>query len=115
MNISSMKQLLSNACACCGYKGPTSLTIVGPHIRQSCGACGQYVKFIGVDDLPPLADIKRATFEITQDLEYIDRAKSCCGFQVVKTMKWVQMQYYKLYKYIYCEVERKQLYTGELF
>lgn len=110
-----MKQLLSNACPDCGYEGPTSLTIVGPHIRQSCGACGVYVKFIGVQDLPDLRVIKQTTFEITQDLEYINRAKVACGFQEVKTMKWVQMQYYKLYKYIYNEVERKQLQHGELF
>lgn len=105
--MSNTKLLLSSKCERCGSEGAPHLSISGPHVRMSCGACGFYIKFVGKQALPSVPELRAEIWRITnQAVDVIERAKKACGFQDVQTSEWRAMQYYKLYKYLLDEQER---------
>lgn len=93
--------LIECKCHRCGTTGESSLSISGPHIKQSCPNCGWYVKFIKANLIPNKIDIKVAIYHaLNGNLSLVDEHKKSCGFNPNLTGMSEVLEYYKLYKQI---------------
>lgn len=96
-----MNLLTPFECHHCGVVDEAQYVFSGPHIKQICGSCGAYVKFVSKASIPDAREIKLKIWSITkQNLEIIDNAKQLCGF--VEGLNGIEknIMYWRLYRQI---------------
>ncbi len=68
------------------------LSLSGPHVKQSCGFCGKYIKFINQRSVPNFLESRQSIWETTNDLALIEAKKGEIKFNKneVKLMMDIQ-------------------------
>jgi len=92
-----MGLLLPHQCQICGLEDEAKLVYAGPHVKQVCNGCDNYVKFISKSFIPDIREIKLRIWSITQDLAYIEAAKEACLFVEELPGLDGKMMYWRLY------------------
>lgn len=92
-----MQLLIPNECHYCGVVDEAKFVYAGPHVKQVCNECGRYVKFFDKGKIPDSREVKLRIWSLTQDVDYINSAKSEIGFVENLTGLDLKMMYWRLY------------------
>lgn len=96
MNIS--QYLLQTTCYSCGTISEPILSASGKHIKQSCGACGKYIKFIAQNTLPHIKLVRAAIWSLSmEDVVFIQSVKQEMLFEEYKLAHGEYIAYWRLY------------------
>lgn len=95
--------LLPHTCKNCGELAESVLHGAGAYqIRQSCGECGAYIKFIHYSDMPTVTGIRAEIWTISnQRVSIIEKAKKAIGFKDLETDRWRRLAWYRVYREVY--------------
>lgn len=95
--------LLENTCDKCGYYSETWLSESNIHIKQSCGKCKSYIKFISRNSIPEPSLLKEKIWSLTrQNVELINDYKIKSNFpkREQEYLTNMPLAYYQLYFFI---------------
>lgn len=92
-----MELFIPHNCSACGKTEEAKFLFSGPHVKQVCGHCNAYVKFVSKSIIPDATEIRLKIWSITQDVPLIEAAKEQCGF--VEGLSGLQnrIMYWRLY------------------
>ncbi len=78
-------EIFHNDCHKCGYSGESKFSISGTHLKQKCGNCGFYIKFLDHKLFPSVADLRLKIWQISGgSKELIEIAKSEISFTEIR-------------------------------
>ena len=97
--------IFHNDCHKCGYSGESRFSISGTHLKQICGKCGFYIKFLDHKLFPSVADLRLKIWGISGgNKELIEMAKVDISFAEIRNNDTSisnsltnKLQYWKLY------------------
>lgn len=93
-----VKPFLEYDCHKCGCSGESRIYWAGPHIKQVCGKCSFYIKFIKPLSIPSVREIKERIWFMTDgNKTAIDNAKTEVEFIENCTGPCEKLMYWKLY------------------
>ncbi|RZJ92459.1 MAG: hypothetical protein EOO20_01755 [Chryseobacterium sp.] len=75
-----MDLFIPHFCPVCGQTEEAKFVFSGPHVKQVCGNCDAYVKFVSKSVVPDATETRLKIWSITQDVPLIDAAKEECKF-----------------------------------
>lgn len=92
-----MDLFIPHNCSVCGQTEEAKFVFSGPHVKQLCGHCDVYVKFVSKSTIPDATETRLKIWAITQDVPLIDAAKEECKFVEGLSGLEKRMMYWRLY------------------